>query len=52
MKRFILQDDFETNNPILLESTEYVKALEEALAQLGKYITVRDEKDLPSIFEK
>lgn len=52
MKRFILQDDLETNDPILLESTEYVKALEEALAQLGKYITIRDEKDISSIFEE
>ena len=50
MKRFILQDDYEANDPMLLKSTEYVKALEEALAQLGKYITARDEEEVKSIF--
>lgn len=50
MKRFILQDDNEPNDPILLESTEYNKALGEALALLGKYITIKDEKEIETIF--
>ena len=52
MKRFILQDDYELNDPILLESTEYLLALEEALVQLGKFITIREEEDIKPIFEE
>ena len=49
MKRFIVADRFECNDMILLESLEYVQALEEALALHGKVILIKNEEDVSDL---
>jgi hypothetical protein len=50
-KRFILRDEYDMDSPVVLESTEYVRALEEALERVGKAVLNINEDQVDNYTE-